>query len=88
MFECDSKSFICKNYTSARKFDVLVVYCPEAKNDSAFSRCEIVNAVLQVSLTSDIIALQQSVNKAEVEFICLPADDLTSMLATLVVSDF
>jgi hypothetical protein len=80
-------SFIYKNYTSTGKFDVLDIYCPEAKNDSAFSHCEIVNAVLQVSLTSDIIALQQSVDKTEVEFSCLPADDLTSMLATLVVSD-
>jgi hypothetical protein len=80
-------SFIYKNYTSAVKFDVLDIYCPEAKNDSAFSHCEIVNAVLQVSLTSDIIALQLSVEKTEVEFSCLPADDLASMLATLVVSD-
>lgn len=80
-------SFICKTYTSAGKFDVLDMYCPEAKNDNACSHCEIVNAVLQVSLTSDVIALQQSVDKAEVEFSCLPADDLTSMLATLVVSD-
>lgn len=43
--------------------------------------------MLQVSLTSDITALQQSVDKAEVEFSCLPADNLTSMLAALVVSD-
>jgi len=80
-------SVICKNYTSAGKLDVLDMCCLEAKNDSAFSHCEIANAVLQVSLTSDVIALKQSVDKAEVEFSCLPADDLTSMLATLVVSD-
>jgi len=80
-------SFICENYPTAGKFDVLDMYCPEAKNDSALSHCEIVNAVLQVSLTSDIIALQQSVDKTEVEFSCLPADDLTSMFTTLVVSD-
>jgi hypothetical protein len=79
--------FFCKKYISAGKFDVLDMYYPEAKNDVAFSHCEIVNAMLQVSLTSDIIALQQSVDKAEVEFSYLPADDLTSMLATLVVSD-
>lgn len=79
--------FICKKYISSGKFDVLDMYYPEAKNDCAFSHCEIVNAMLQVSLTSDVIALQQSVDKAEVEFSCLHADDLTSMLATLVVSD-
>jgi len=90
IFQCLNvtvNSFICKNCTSAGKFDVLDMYYPEAKNDSAFSHCEIVNAVLQVSLTSDVIALQQSVDKAEVDFSCLPADDLTSMLAALVVSD-
>jgi len=73
--------------TPVGKLDVLDMCCPEAKNDSAFSQCEIANAVLQVSLTSDLIALKQSVDKAEVELSCLPADDLTSMLATLGVSD-
>jgi hypothetical protein len=65
----------------------LICIVQRLKLTVAFSHCEIVNAVLQVSLTSDVIALEQSVDKTEFEFSCLPADDLTSMLATLVVSD-
>jgi hypothetical protein len=65
---------------------VLNVYCSEGTNEGTFSCCEVVNVMLQVSLTSDMVALQQSVDKAEVEFSCLPADNLTSMLATLLVS--
>lgn len=87
MFDCDGKQFYFQKFTSAGKFDVLDLYCTEAKNDSAISHIEIVNVVLQISLTSDIVALQQSVDKAEVDFSCLPADNLTSMLATLLVSD-
>jgi hypothetical protein len=38
-------------------------------------------------LTSDVTALQQSVEKSEVELSSLPADNLTHMLDALLVSD-
>lgn len=45
------------------------------------------NVLLQASLTSDVVALQQFVDKSEVELGSLPAVNLTSMLDALLVSD-
>jgi hypothetical protein len=86
MFEYYGKQFVRKNRTSARQFEVLDLYCTEGMNEGAFACCEIVNVMLQVSLMSDVVAVQQSVDMAEVEFSCLPADNLRSMLAALLVS--
>jgi hypothetical protein len=56
-------------------------------NDGAYSGCETVNVLLQASVMSDVVALQQFVDKSEVELGSLPAANLTSMLDALQVSD-
>jgi hypothetical protein len=56
-------------------------------NDGSCFGYEIVNVLLQASLTSGVMALQQFVDKSEDELSRLPADNLTSMLDALLVSD-